>query len=276
MESNHHYQLVARAIKFIRESQSGHPDLDQVAAHVHLSKFHFHRIFKEWAGVTPKEFWQHLTLERAKIALRQGQSTLSAAYEAGLSGTGRLHDLFIKIEACTPGTFKAKGKSLQLLTSEIDTPFGKACIAETTLGICRLSFSAIKPFVEELGKDYPLALIKQGLGPNAQKVERYFQDWKLPDNGISLDLEGSAFQIQVWRALLHTSPAQLLTYGQLARLIGRPAASRAVGSAVANNPIAYLIPCHRVILGSGHWGNYRWHDERKMAINGYESLALAR
>lgn len=274
METHHHYHTVARAIEFLRDSQPRHPRLEEVASHVHLSKFHFQRVFKEWAGVSPKEFLQYLTVESAKLALKQGQSTLETAYETGLSGTGRLHDLFVKMEGCTPGDFKLRGRSLELHISEISTPFGSAAIAETERGICRMSFAPLSLLKSDLNKDYPYATLHSGALANGKKAENFFKDWQLPESGILLDLDGTDFQFQVWRALLHTTPPSLLTYRQLAERINQPNGSRAVGSAVGKNPVAYLIPCHRVILSNGHWGGYRWDSERKMAIHAYEQLHM--
>ena len=275
MENSYHFSTIEKAIGFIRNSTETQPSLDEVAAHVHLSKFHFQRLFKKWAGVSPKEFLQYLTVEQAKQALKKGKSTLETAYDVGLSGNGRLHDLFIKIEACTPGEFRNRGKDLKLYVGEFDTPFGIACVAETEKGICRLSFDPMPEFMNDLRMDYSFATFTKGIGPNAKLAKRYFHEWKLPAEKIGLDLHGTPFQLQVWKALLQIPSAQLSSYQQIASAIDNPKAMRAVGTAIGNNPIAYLIPCHRVIKNNGEMGGYRWNSERKAAINGYEGLHLA-
>ena len=275
MENNqYHFNLVAKAIAYIQEHHQKQPKLEEVAQHVHLSKFHFQRLFKKWAGISPKEFLQYLTVEKAKHALKKGQSTLSAAHSVGLSGNGRLHDLFVKIAACTPGEFRKRGKGIQIQWSKMDTPFGKAFIAETTKGICKLAFvdQTATTFLTELQDEFPQADLKEELGPNGKLVKMYFENWKIPNQTIGLDLKGTPFQIQVWEALLNIPPAQLLSYQDIANLIDRPKAVRAVGTAIGKNPIAYFIPCHRVIRNNGASGAYRWKAERKVAINAYEQV----
>ena len=275
MENKYHFQQIEKAIEFIKSRRSGQPNLDEIAAHVHMSKFHFQRVFKKWAGLSPKDFLQYLTLEQAKKSLQKGKSTLEAAYDAGLSGNGRLHDLFVKIEACTPGEYSKKGEDLKFLVSQLDSPFGKLSLAESQRGISRLSFDSRQSLTEELREEFPVANIASGIGPNGKKVQRYFEDWQYPDSPIKLDLWGSAFQIQVWKALLEIPSSHLLSYKDVATLIGKPEANRAVGTAIGNNPVAYLIPCHRVIRNSGQIGNYRWGENRKVAINGYENALLS-
>lgn len=272
MENTYHFSVIEKAIGFIKSSTDRQPSLDEIATHVHMSKYHFQRLFKKWAGVSPKEFQQFLTVERAKKVLQAGKSTLQTAYEVGLSGNGRLHDLFVKVEACTPGEFRKRGKDLQILIGEIDTSFGVAAVAETDRGICQLSFDGLEQLHKQLKKDYPQATFLMGLGANAKLAQSYFKDWKIPEQRIGLDLQGTPFQIQVWKALLQIPSAQLTTYLHIAENIDQPKAVRAVGTAIGKNPIAYLIPCHRVIKSNGESGGYRWNSDRKRAINGYEAL----
>lgn len=271
MENNFHYETIAKAIQFIRDNQIEQPTLDQIANHVNLSKFHLQRTFRLWAGVSPKEFLQFLTIEKAKEYLEKGQSTLSTSYEIGLSGNGRLHDLFLKIESCTPGQFQSRGKNLNVVVDTIDTPFGKALIAETERGIASIEFDGNQDNV--LGK-FENANLKSGLGINGQKVREYFRTWQVPNKSIGIDLIGTPFQVQVWKALLKVSSSHLVSYKDIADLINNPKAVRAVGTAIGKNPIAYLIPCHRVIKSDGESGNYKWNPIRKEIINGYEVASL--
>lgn len=272
MENNHHFNVIAKAINFIRNHHSQQPSLDEIANQVHLSKFHFQRVFKKWVGISPKDYLQYITIEKAKEALRKGQSTLATSHSIGLSGNSRLHDLFIKIEACTPGEFKNRGKHLNFYINEIDTPFGKAIIVETNKGICSLSFDELH--LEKIQSEYQQANFTSGLLDNGKLVETYFKNWKIPTSPIRLDLAGTPFQIQVWKALLQIPTSNLLAYQDVANIIENPKAVRAVGTAIGKNPIAYLIPCHRVIKNDGNSGNYRWNSDRKIAINSYESIKL--
>jgi AraC family transcriptional regulator, regulatory protein of adaptative response / methylated-DNA-[protein]-cysteine methyltransferase len=271
METNYHYETIAKAIQFIRNNQIEQPTLDEIANHVHLSKFHLQRTFRKWAGVTPKEFLQFLTIEKAKESLENGQSTLSTSYDIGLSGNGRLHDLFLKIESCTPGQFQNRGKNLNVLIDTINTPFGKAVIAETDKGISAIEFDVNHDTILDKFKN---ANLKSGLGVNGEKVQDYFMSWEVPNKPIGIDLVGTPFQVQVWKALLKISSSHLVSYKDIADLINNPKAVRAVGTAIGKNPIAYLIPCHRVIKNDGGIGNYKWDAIRKEIINGYEIANL--
>ncbi len=275
MENSYHFSVVERAINFISNQSDQQPSLDDMASHVNMSKFHFQRVFKKWAGITPKDFLQFLTLEQAKASLNLGKSTLETAFDVGLSGNGRLHDLFISLEACTPGEYRKRGKELALQIGGIETPFGKAAIAETAKGICKMSFGAMEDFKDQLHKEYPLAEIVYHLGPYGKQVEEYFKNWLLPEQPIKLDIHGTPFQIQVWNALLQIPSAQRVSYADIAKTINNPGSARAVGSAIAKNPVAYLIPCHRVIKNTGLSGEYRWGRSRKRIINAYESALLA-
>ncbi len=272
MENKFHFDIIAKAIGFIKDHHLEQPTLEEIANHVNLSKFHFQRVFKKWVGISPKDYLQFITLEKAKESLRKGQSTLEASYNIGLSGNSRLHDLFVKIESCTPGQFKKRGKGLKIYYAEIITPFGNTQIAETNKGICSISFD--NQAIENLKEEYSQAFFINELSRNGKILQEYFENWKIPTNPISLDLIGTPFQIQVWKALLQIPSSHLLAYQDIAKMINNPKAVRAVGTAIGKNPIAYLIPCHRIIKSDGNMGNYRWNSERKIAINSYESIKL--
>lgn len=276
MENKYHCSVMERAIHFIVENYREQPNLEAVSAHVCMSKYHFQRLFHRWVGVTPKQFLQFTTIEHAKKCLQEGRSTLATAYEVGLSGNGRLHDMFIKIEACTPGAYQKKGDGLRLKYQVIDTPFGEMLVAESSLGICQLSFLEInKSPREQLLAVFPEARFINELGNYGHMVKAYFTTWKIPEKRIVLDLKGTPFQISVWRALLSIPSAQYLAYNDIANMIDRPNAVRAVSSAIGSNPIAYLIPCHRIIRKSGEMGGYKWGKSKNPLINGYEQIKLS-
>ncbi|MEW6196906.1 MAG: methylated-DNA--[protein]-cysteine S-methyltransferase [Bacteroidota bacterium] len=276
MKDNYHYKIVAEAIRFISRGYQSQPELEEIAKYVHLSKFHLQRVFQKWVGVSPKQFLQFTTIEHAKRCLLEGRTTLEAAYEVGLTGNGRLHDLFIKIEACTPGEFKNRGGGVQIKFGVVNSPFGNTLIAETEIGICRLSFLKEDEEPEStLRAIFPEANFTNDLGKYGKLVKQYFSNWQIPNQKIVLDLRGTPFQINVWKALLSIPSAQFLAYNDIAKIINKPGAIRAVGTAIGQNPIAYLIPCHRVIRESGDIGNYHWGSERKIAINGFENIRLS-
>ena len=276
MKDNIQFDIIASAIQFISAYQKEQPTLSEIADHVHISKFHFQKLFRKWAGVTPKQFLQYITVEQAKVSLLKGKSTLETAFDVGLSGNGRLHDVFIKMEACTPGEFKNRGNGIEIKFDEINTPFGRALIAETKKGICKIAFLEENERSEKLLRnEFPNALLFNKLGNNGELAKTYFKSWQVPSKKIGLDLKGTPFQIQVWKALLEIPSSHFLSYQDIAQKIGNPKAVRAVGTAIGKNPIAYLIPCHRVIRSSGEIGSYRWNSNRKMAINGYECLRLS-
>ncbi|NJB86483.1 AraC family transcriptional regulator of adaptative response/methylated-DNA-[protein]-cysteine methyltransferase [Lewinella marina] len=266
------YDRIARAIHFIRSQQSAQPDLATIAAHVNLSKFHFQRLFSAWAGVSPKAYLQFLTTERARRALGSGHSTLSTSFASGLSGNARLHDHFIKVLACTPGEYRSGGAGLTLRHTTFSSPFGAALVAETDRGVCSLSFSDGTPDPESLRREFPRATVVAGTGQHSAAVIDFFTNWQRPPRPIGIDLRGTPFQLQVWRALLSIPAGELRTYGAVAEHIGQPTASRAVGTAIGRNPVAYLIPCHRVIRSDGALGGYRWGPDRKVVINDWEKL----
>ncbi|MFB6455012.1 methylated-DNA--[protein]-cysteine S-methyltransferase [Chitinophaga sp. Hz27] len=267
------YDKVATAITYIREHFKEQPDLSEIAAAAHLSPYHFQRVFAEWAGVSPKKFLQYLTLDYAKQLLREEHTTLlDAAFEAGLSGTSRLHDLFINIESMTPGEYKNGGKTLHINYSFAESPFGNILVASTPKGICYMAFADDQDTaLQELYANFPEAEFKQMtdmLQQNALYIFRQ-QPTSLPE--IKLHLKGTPFQLKVWEALLKIPMGNLRTYTQIATSIQHPKASRAVGTAIGSNPVAFLIPCHRVIKATGETGGYHWGSTRKTAILGWEA-----
>ncbi|MGO4290140.1 bifunctional transcriptional activator/DNA repair enzyme AdaA [Chitinophaga sp. RAB17] len=267
------YDKIATAIDYIKSNFKTQPDLQEVAAAVHMSPFHFQRVFSEWAGVTPKKFLQYLTLDYAKNILREEKATVfDAAFEAGLSGTGRLHDLFINIESMTPGEYRNGGKALQINYSFAESPFGNIIVASTPKGICHMAFADDRDAaLLSLKEQFPHAQFTQVVDLIQQNTLYIFtQDWSRLSE-IKLHLRGTDFQLKVWEALLKIPMGNLTTYSRLAEEISHPKASRAVGSAVAQNPVAFLIPCHRVIKATGDYGEYHWGSTRKNAIIGWEA-----
>lgn len=275
---NNHYHTVEKAIAFIRSNYKSQPDLAEVASHVNLSKYHFQKLFQEWAGLSPKAFLQYTTIEHAKKLLKDGRSTLDASLEVGLSGNGRLHDLFVKIESVSPGQYKRKGEGTNICFEKLETPFGGIFLAETEIGICRLSFveGNTDLSIEELKLNFPLANITHQIGSYSKIVSDYFKRWEISGQKIILDLRGTPFQLKVWGALLTIPSGTLQSYGDIASQIEKPKASRAVGTAIGSNPIACIIPCHRVIRENGEPGGYRWGTIRKSAIIASESGKLCK
>lgn len=270
------YQRIAEAIAFIQANFKSQPSLEEIAEQVHLSPFHFQRMFSDWAGVSPKKFMQFLSVEYAKQLLQGREATLfEAAQETGLSGTGRLHDLFVKIEGMTPGEFKNGGENLQINYSFAESPFGEIIVASTSKGICHLAFfSDLEEGEVTMKARFPNASYHQIVDKIQQEALYVFQhDWnKL--NQIKLHLQGTPFQLKVWDALLKIPMGNLTTYGSIAGEIEKPKASRAIGTAIGSNPVAFLIPCHRVIQSSGKIGGYMWGNTRKSAIIGWEASQL--
>jgi AraC family transcriptional regulator of adaptative response/methylated-DNA-[protein]-cysteine methyltransferase len=272
------YNRIADAIDFYRQHFKQQPSLEEVAGHVHVSPFHFQRMFKDWAGVTPKQFLQYLTLEHAKEILKKDKPSLfDVAFEAGLSGTGRLHDLFVKVEGMTPGEYKNGGELLDINYSYAETPFGTIIVASTPKGICHMAFADKGPeqALLELKQHFPHARYHQLSDQIQQNALFIFtQDWSRLHE-IKLHLKGTAFQIKVWETLLKIPAGSLTTYAGIARDMNSPQAVRAVGSAVGNNPVAFLIPCHRVIKSNGELGEYHWGATRKNAMIGWEASRIA-
>lgn len=271
------FQRIARAIDFIYTNFRSQPTLDEVADEVHLSPYHFQRMFSEWAGTSPKKFLQYISVEHAKKLLKQHNATIfDTAHQTGLSGIGRLHDLFINIEGMTPGEYKYGGKNLNINYSFAQTSFGNVMVASTPKGICHLTFFKEKD--KELAKLkglFPQAIFCQQrdvLQQNALQILSHSKQ-ELPE--IKLHLKATEFQLKVWRALLEIPLGLVSTYGVVAHRIKNPQAVRAVGTAIAKNPVAYLIPCHRVIRSTGHSGEYHWGSTRKKLLIGWEMARAA-
>ncbi|MFS0490593.1 bifunctional helix-turn-helix domain-containing protein/methylated-DNA--[protein]-cysteine S-methyltransferase [Leadbetterella byssophila] len=267
------YNRIAQAIEYITEHFKEQPQLDEVAEMVHLSPFHFQRLFKEWAGTTPKKFLQYTSLQYAKRLLQDQQATLfDTAYQTGLSGTGRLHDLFIQMEGMTPAEFKNGGRNLSIQYSFADSPFGKVIVASTSKGICHMAFEEDEDqAVWNLQQKFPFAKYQNLFDDLQANALSIFQtDWTQLKQ-IKLHLKGTEFQLKVWEALLKIPFAGVSTYGKIADQIGQPTASRAVGTAIGSNPVAFLIPCHRVIQSTGYLGGYMWGKTRKTAMLGWEA-----
>jgi AraC family transcriptional regulator, regulatory protein of adaptative response / methylated-DNA-[protein]-cysteine methyltransferase len=269
------YERVANVIRFLDRHHAEQPNLSELARAAGLSPFHFHRLFSTWAGVTPKDFLQCLTLEHVKQLLRGGNNVLDSALNAGLSGPGRLHDLCVTLEAASPGEMKTGGAGLQVNYGFAGTPFGEALIAETTRGICHLSFingQGRNGGRDLLGSQWPGAKLHRNDSRAAELSDKIFIRPARPEPGSRLRafIRATPFQLRVWRALLQVPAGALTTYGRLSNAIGQPRAARAVGNAVGANPIAFIIPCHRVIRETGALGNYHWDPIRKRAIVGWE------
>lgn len=269
------YKRIEKAIIYLEEHALEQPSLDEVAHHVNLSSSHFQRVFKAWAGVTPKRFLQFLTIEHAKKMLHKSASVLDAAIEVGLSGPSRLHDLFVSVEAMTPGEFKHKGKDLEVSYGFHPTPFGECLLGITPRGICHLGF--VDPENKSIAIDEFLDTWKKAIlieKPDAGKkvLDQIFSRGNKQEHGpVKILLKGTNFQIKVWEALLRIPEGTVVTYGLIANAIGHPSAPRAVGNAVGHNPIAYLIPCHRVLRENGGISGYHWGTARKKAILARES-----
>ena len=275
MKNNPHtqYERIADAICFIKTNYQQNPSLEEIADKVGLSAYHFQRLFTDWAGVSPKQFSQYLSVEHAKKLLKDHkQSLLDTTLNTGLSSAGRLHDLFIKIEGMTPGEYKNGGKNLIISYSFMTSPFGKLIVASTEKGICHMFFEENNDkALADLIQRFPQATFTHGCDERQKLVLRIFEkDWHQLDQ-IKLHLKATQFQLKVWQALLTIPSGSLASYANIAQTIQQPNAARAVGTAVAKNPIAFLIPCHRVIQSSGVIGEYMWGTTRKSAIIGWES-----
>lgn len=275
------YARIEQAILFLEENFQSQPTLKEIADHVGLSEYHFQRLFTRWAGISPKRFLQFLTIQYAKGLLAESQSLLDTTYEAGLSSPGRLHDLFITHEAITPGEFKRQGAGLTIAYGFHDTPFGQALLGLTERGICGLLFVEAgkrDEALEELKSNWPEAHFCEDRAATQPLIDQVFtpdseQEQRRP---LHLYLKGTNFQVRVWEALLRIPQGAVVSYDTVAALIGQPSATRAVGGATGRNPIAYLIPCHRVIRKVGAVDNYRWGSTRKKAILAWEAAQRAR
>ena len=280
--ANGDYERIEQALQYIRHNVTRQPSLAQIAAGIGLSEYHFQRLFTRWAGISPKKFLQYLTLDYAKRCLADSASVLEASYAAGLSGPGRLHDLFVNMESVTPGEYRRRGAGMEIGYSYHDSPCGECLLLATERGVCGLAF------VTDCDHSQVLADMQERWGrarlvaddvATAGYAERIFGATDplrtRAEPPLRLLLCGAPFQIKVWEALLRIPPGARVTYGQLARFVGRPQAARAVGTAVGHNPIAYLIPCHRVIRRDGLIGGYHWGEARKLAMLGRESARAA-
>ena len=268
------YARIADAIRFIASQVERQPTLDEIAAHVHLSPFHFQRLFSRWAGVTPKRYLQVLTLERAKALLQESRPLLEVADTLGLSSGSRLYDHFVQLEAVTPGEYKQRGAGLVIDHGVHDTPFGQAFVALTPRGVCNFSFlddQAPQAPLTALAHSWPEAELREAPSRTRGVIDTMFDSSKKADRPISLHVSGTNFQISVWRALLEIPPAKVVSYAQVASAVGNPKAARAVGLAVGANPVALMIPCHRVIQQNGKLGGYHWGETRKQAIHAWEA-----
>lgn len=270
--SQHNYEKIALAIDYIRNNFKQQPSLETIAKEIGWSEFHFQRVFTEWAGVSPKKFIQYLSIEYAKKCIRKKENNLfEVAEELGLSGTSRLHDLFVTIEGMTPGEYKNEGAFLQIKYFVYETMFGNILIASTHKGICYTAFTENKTeTLLEVQTLFPKADFKEEESELHQHILPQF-NYLENTIAIKLHLKASPFQLKVWNALLQVGSGELTSYAGLAAKVNHPNASRAVGTAVAQNPIALIIPCHRVIKSTGEIGQYHWGTNRKHALIALEA-----
>ena len=268
------FQRIETAMAYLATGLDDQPGLAEVAARVGLSEYHYQRQFRRWVGLSPKRYLQVLTARRAAALLVEPRSVLDAAYGAGLSGPGRLHDLMVTVEAVTPGEYKRRGGGVTVRWGIHPGPFGHCLLGQTERGVCALTFfgpgerAAARA---DLAARWPEAELVEDARATARTAARIFGRARGGRPVVDLHVRGSNFQIKVWEALLRVPSGAVTTYGELARNLGQPGASRAVGSAVARNPISFLIPCHRVIRASGIIGNYRWGTDKKRLILGWEA-----
>lgn len=274
MSVNNDYQRIAKAIEYLQENIERQPQLDEVAAHIHLSAAHFQKLFSRWAGVSPKKYLQVLTVEKAKALLSNKHPVLDTAEQLGLSSSSRLYDHFVNIEALTPGEFKKCAAGLEFGYGTSLTPFGWVFIAQTNKGIHQLQFMESPEddsHLEKLKQQWPQARFREDKNGSVEIISEIFS--KIPKREaltLPLHLCGTNFQISVWKLLLNIQSGQLSTYSKLAQQLGKPQAARAVGNAVGANPVAFVIPCHRVIQKNGQLGGYRWGLTRKRVIHTWE------
>jgi len=272
------YRRVEQAIQYLERNFKDQPSLEEIAESVNLSKYHFQRTFKAWAGVTPSQFMHYLTVEYAKGKLRESSSVFDTTLDSGLSSPGRLHDLFISFEAMTPGEYKQGGAGLEIQYGFHATPFGMCTLAATERGICALRFIIEDNHESNLGElkqEWPQADFIENPSKTEPIINRLFSEIDPEKQGrYHLLIKGTNFQVKVWQALLAVPFGSLVSYQDIANAISMPAAARAVGNAIAKNPIAYFIPCHRVITRAGKAHNYRWGSARKKAIQGWEAVRM--
>jgi AraC family transcriptional regulator, regulatory protein of adaptative response / methylated-DNA-[protein]-cysteine methyltransferase len=279
-QANEDYRRIEGAIRYIEQNLDGQPSLKDIAASVNLSEYHFQRLFSRWVGISPKRFMQYLTKERAKALLGDSRDVLDAALSSGLSGPGRLHDLFVTWEAVTPGEFKQRGLGLEIHYGFHPTPFGECLLALTDRGVCSLAFvenGDRQAALRSLQASWPEAALKEDPGSTGQALDALFNQFTGGESSpVRLYLSGTNFQLKVWEALLRIPPGTVVSYDDLAVAVGLPGAARAVGNAVGRNPVPVIIPCHRVIRKSGEFGNYRWGSPRKKALIGWEAASAER
>lgn len=282
------YARIEGAIRYLADNYLEQPELRDVAGVAGLSEAHFQRLFAKWAGLSPKRFVQYLTLEHAKRSLQQSQSVLDAAFDVGLSGPGRLHDLFVACEAMTPGEYKALGGGLEIVYGYAPSPFGECLIGETARGVCGIAFVDVgrdavdgnrDAAFDDLARRWPKARFKRddrAAKITAALVYGIYSDVASTDRSkIKLLLKGTNFQIRVWEALMRIPLGAVTSYDDLAARIGKPGAARAVAGAVAANPLGPIVPCHRVIRATGAITGYYWGPDRKRAILGWEAARAA-
>jgi AraC family transcriptional regulator of adaptative response/methylated-DNA-[protein]-cysteine methyltransferase len=271
---NSDYQRIADAIGYINANIQQQPSLDEIAAAINLSPFHFQRLFSRWAGVTPKKYLQILTVDRAKALLAESKPLLEVSDSVGLSSSSRLHDHFVQLEAVTPGEYKSGGQGISIQYATAPSPFGEIFIAATPRGICKLSFIGqddINADIADLKRRWPNAELRQNPLDTVEIIDSIFSTTDAITRPLSLHVSGTNFQINVWRALMQIPAGTLNSYSQIAEAVGRPKAARAVGSAIGSNPIAFFIPCHRVLQQSGNIGGYHWGVTRKHAMHAWET-----
>jgi AraC family transcriptional regulator of adaptative response/methylated-DNA-[protein]-cysteine methyltransferase len=271
------YQRIEQAIHYLEANVQRQPGLHEIAASLNFSEYHFQRLFTRWAGVSPKRFLQYLTKEHAKALLARSTSLLDATYEVGLSSPGRLYDLFVQCEAVTPGEFKSKGRGLVIYYGLHPTPFGECLLGLTDRGICHLAFVQDQDrdgALRDLQPAWANATLHLSLERTRPLAKRIFAPSRQPSAPIHLLLRGTNFQIKVWEALLRIPSGQVTSYEGIAAHLRMPDSGRAVANAVANNPVAYLIPCHRVIRKIGEFGDYRYGPARKKALLAWEMARL--
>ncbi|MEO1607896.1 MAG: bifunctional helix-turn-helix domain-containing protein/methylated-DNA--[protein]-cysteine S-methyltransferase [Pseudomonadota bacterium] len=272
------YDTVRKAIVFLTENWTSQPDLEALAAHLQMSAAHCQKLFKRWCGLSPKEFLQAITLDHARTLLTGSSSVLNCAYDVGLSGSGRLHDLFVAHEAMTPGEYKRRGAGLAMVYGFHPSPFGDALLIATDRGVAGLAFvnddisQSHKAALADMMQRWPRATFAEAPHKTAPLLRRIFDAAvHTPEQPVRLVLIGTDFEVRVWEALLKIPMGRAVSYTDIASHIGRPKAVRAVGSAVGRNPISFVVPCHRVLRADGSLGGYHWGLTRKRAMIGWET-----
>ena len=269
------YHRIEETILYLDENFREQPTLSELARNVNLSEYHFHRLFKRWAGITPKQFLKFLTIEYAKNLLDESPSLLDVTYNSGLSSVSRLHELFVTIDAVTPGQFKKRGEGLTIIYGVHPTPFGKCLLSVTERGICGLSFitdNNVEQSMKDLKREWTGAEFIENVNFTRDYMDKIFiPSSKGNRSRLNLFLKGTNFQIKVWQAVLNIASEHVLSYEDIAKCMGTQEGLRTIGEALMTNPIAYLIPCHRVIHSIGIFGSYKWGTARKRAMLGWEA-----